>query len=292
MISAIPIGYRSQSEVLREYMSLLGRRFHKRVVVSSAETRLWTIPSDYIGHETCLSGWYEEWCLWAAEYLIRNGFASSDELVLVDVGAKIGVYTVRLAKLFNRVIAFEPSPLISQALQLNIDYNGLSNVTICRIGLSDVERSMGYRHVHGNLGSSHLTSRETVPGDDITVQVVRGDDAVELMAANVGYLKIDVEGHELQVLKGLVGTIRRCRPVIQFELFNSTEKAIHEVEDLLKDYTFMVITTKFDGAPRFIRVAIQLALGKEFWLSPIANIPRAFSEAIFAVPKERMTRIQ
>jgi FkbM family methyltransferase len=113
---------------------------------------------------------------------------------------------------------FEPLPhLYSAAVQ---KYANSGNVYIYDAALSDVPGSASFHHVVSNPAYSGLLKRRyDRPNEDvreIEVRVLRLDDVLP-SGFDVRLMKIDVEGGELQVLRGSVETLRRCRPFVIFE---------------------------------------------------------------------------
>ena len=137
---------------------------------------------------------YEALAAWLA--------ALSDGAVAVDVGAHIGTFTLAAAQVVGpsgRVLAFEPNPQNRQGLVENLRLNGLSHrVTVFDCALSDREElvSIGSPDPR-NSGMSRLGVGHQ------EVKTRRLDDILaELRIGSVAAMKIDVEGHELQVLRG------------------------------------------------------------------------------------------
>lgn len=136
--------------------------------------------------------------------------------VFYDVGANIGLYSCLIAGITdNPVIGFEPHPDNAERLKKNADLNG-ADIVLFRVALANsvgkAELTITLNKV-GSAGHSLVTDDEL---DTITVSKVRGDDLIadeELPHPTV--LKIDVEGAEYQVLKGLESTLSRseCRMV-------------------------------------------------------------------------------
>ncbi|MGB0036224.1 MAG: FkbM family methyltransferase [Candidatus Acidiferrales bacterium] len=131
--------------------------------------------------------------------------------VVYDIGANVGLYAVLLAKAVGeqgRVIAFEPDSESYQHLQENLKLNGLTNVRTLRKALGEqTSKSMLYRG-EGNADSSLVRS---ATGKDLgheLVDVVRGDEFVKTENLPPPRLvKIDVEGYEYAVLRGLQRTL-------------------------------------------------------------------------------------
>lgn len=144
----------------------------------------------------------------------------SHELAL-DVGAHVGAVSAYLARKFAKVIAFEAIPSTFGFLRRNTE--GLSNVTALNIAIGPEAGEVFLAHYpkHGQL--SHVTGDVQ---EDKTARIgpipVRTIDSMEL--SGVSFIKIDVEGFELPVLEGAVGTLERCRPLILLEQAGNDEK--------------------------------------------------------------------
>lgn len=133
----------------------------------------------------------------------------------VDVGACYGLITKQMASLAERVLAFEPNKEIFDCLRKNTE--DLPNVELlsCGIGKGPEQRRLV---MFGNDGRS--TYRE-VPIETLLKHKstfrVQGTEIITLDSLNledVDLIKMDVEGHEKQVVQGSLRTIARCKPVI------------------------------------------------------------------------------
>lgn len=114
--------------------------------------------------------------------------------------------------------AFEPLPHLFAALALK--YAGVANVRLHEVALSESPGKAAFQHVVTNSGYSGLLRRRYDRPNEkvvtIKVRVEKLDDVLPADAA-VRFMKIDVEGAELQVLRGGIATLRRSRPFIVFE---------------------------------------------------------------------------
>ncbi|QXT38409.1 FkbM family methyltransferase [Gymnodinialimonas ceratoperidinii] len=168
----------------------------------------------------------------------RNGhFYEPDELgfirqhlppggTFLDIGANVGNHSL-YAGLFcgaGRIIPFEPNPLAYRLLVLNLVMNGLQERTVfdyVGFGASDVDgEGFTMTERHKNLGAARM-----VPGDG-EIATLRPDDF--LRDETPDFIKIDVEGMEMAVLRGLQKTIRRTRPVLLVEVDRDN---IHDFAD-------------------------------------------------------------
>lgn len=144
---------------------------------------------------------------------------------IVDVGANIGNHTSFFADWAERVIAIEPNPPVFARLHDFISRNRLKNVTTVHAGLSDAPGSLPMYVVPGQ---AHLSSFAPFDGAVISVNVsVETGDALlsRLGAKSVLLIKIDVEGHERAVLKGLANTIEKEQPVLSMEWVAETRQS-------------------------------------------------------------------
>lgn len=130
--------------------------------------------------------------------------------VVFDVGAHVGYFTA-IASLrvgpAGRVVAFEPRPVNLGLLRRHVQVNDLDNVTVVEAG---VGRGSGTARFEEGTGSG--TGKIADQGE-LTVRVVRLDDVVgEDGLPEPDFIKIDVEGGELDVLEGARGLLERARP--------------------------------------------------------------------------------
>jgi FkbM family methyltransferase len=133
-------------------------------------------------------------------HLLRQGD------LMVDVGANVGTYTVLAASTGANVIAIEPLPSTRQHLERNIALNAFGavvEVVPCAMG-----SKRGHVRITSDLGTmNHILRDQDDDASALLVAVRTLDDVVGNQRATV--IKIDVEGHELEVLKGAVSTLSR-----------------------------------------------------------------------------------
>ncbi len=135
--------------------------------------------------------------------------------VVCDVGANIGNHTLAFADVASRVIALEPNPLIYELLKLNC--RDRPNITPLRLAASDRAGTARAAAPPTNYGESRITDTPQEGELSLTFDLVRLDDVPELAAERVGLIKIDVEGHEANVLRGAQRLLRRDHPLVVIE---------------------------------------------------------------------------
>jgi FkbM family methyltransferase len=216
--------YNSPSFRIRQGRSILGRlavRWTLAAILSRRSRRhlaegrrqLAVFSFDHIGHEINLEGVYDREQLdllvgwFAASGVDTRGYTA------LDVGANIGNHALFLADHFRQVVAFEPHPVTFGLLRINAAL--VDNVVCFNHGLSSAEGQAQLRPDSANLGASTLRAGGS-PG--VTVVLRTLDAHPELKAVRL--VKIDVEGHELDVLQGGKGLLLRERPIVVLEQRN------------------------------------------------------------------------
>jgi len=169
------------------------------------------------------SGCYDESTLARLAAGLRRGD------VVIDVGANIGFYTLRLARELQRlgggcVHAFEPIPANAERLAYNVAANGLGDVVrIHSLALGSREgRSAFHREneYDASTGNAAMIGAAVAPafGADTEAEVTTLDAFAERSGLGAcALIKLDVEGAELEVLRGGAATIARLRPAILAE---------------------------------------------------------------------------
>ena len=156
--------------------------------------------------------------------IINDLYSNEDkEIVFIDVGANIGRYSLFLAKRFPKlkVIAIEPDPDAYSALAKGVKVNGLTNVIAVNIAVSDINGFTTLFKKYDASLSSIIDSTNTIKTIKVTTK--RLDDVVGgLGLGRVDWVKIDVEGAELHVLRGFRSGIARFKPrvIIEVKGFN------------------------------------------------------------------------
>jgi FkbM family methyltransferase len=194
---------------------------------------------------------------------LLEGLQSDD--VFYDVGANIGMYSCLAAdKLDTTVVAFEPHPENADRLEENVDLND-ADVSLHRCALGETDGTASLTITLDEIGSAGHTiladdgEREREGYRSVQVPVRRGDDYVgseELPSPTV--LKIDVEGAELDVLRGLSERLSdpSCRLVyceVHEERLSARGASVSDVADYLESYGFAVEDWSVRGNQPFLR---------------------------------------
>jgi FkbM family methyltransferase len=143
------------------------------------------------------------------------------DAVVLDVGANLGTfsYSVRRTQGSARVIAFEPIPALAARIR-----TVFTNIEVLELALSDRSAVEVFRipYIEGRRCATRGSLGPMVDSTtwrQIQVRTDRLDHVVTNMAlGRLDLIKIDVEGHELQVLRGAEQTLRRHRPILLVEI--------------------------------------------------------------------------
>lgn len=152
------------------------------------------------------------------------GFLPADRRrVAVDVGAHVGLWSMWLVSAFEHLHAFEPVPLHAELFERNVVAR---NCTLHRMALGDragrVSLSVppdqtGHAHIADGARAHHQRGGGLGPESWAHISGVPIGTLDGLGLDRVDFIKVDVEGYELAVLKGARETLLRCRPVLVVE---------------------------------------------------------------------------
>jgi FkbM family methyltransferase len=161
--------------------------------------------------------------------------------VFLDIGAHVGHYTLRAARVCEQVIAFEANPASSARLLENLALNSIGNVVLMAMAAWD--RTEVVHLAHGAEQRTRSGGMRVLPedtGTGIRVPAIPVDHLT--LSRNVGLIKIDTEGGDLRVLAGMRDTIRLSRPVIVVEDHSRfgyyTPGELREAEQAIGGYTW------------------------------------------------------
>jgi FkbM family methyltransferase len=169
--------------------------------------------------------------------------------VFYDIGANVGFMTVIGARLVGPkglVYAFEPVPENAAYVRLNTRLNHFENVRVIEKAVAGFSGKTDLRLAEYSGGASLATA--SPPPDSrgtISVNTTSVDDMVfSREAPPPSAVKIDVEGAEIDVLTGMLRTLREIRPTVVFEIDDQNREALEEkyrrCEQLLRESRYQV----------------------------------------------------
>ncbi|MDA1047338.1 MAG: FkbM family methyltransferase [Verrucomicrobia bacterium] len=152
--------------------------------------------------------------------------------VIFDIGANIGYFSVLFSKLCGKhgyVHCFEPVPETFESLEHAL--RNLKNAKANNLAAGDSEGRMEMSYDPKDPEKASLLGESIAPASTRTVKVLPLDTyARQVKLSRLDFLKCDVEGFELNALKGMKDTLARHRPQISLEITLPDEGRIELVE--------------------------------------------------------------
>jgi len=170
--------------------------------------KMW-LPDGDIFFET--KGDYE-----LTDYLKAKSYFKQHRLA-IDIGAHVGFWSKRLVEDFDIVYAFEPDQEHVECLRMNVSSHRL---VVNNTALSHYEGSITFNKYIDNSGMSRVSDQ----GTKVNCKTL---DSYRLRC--VDFIKIDVEGHELNVLEGSEQTLDLCRPVLFIEILHNSDPTLRQL---------------------------------------------------------------
>lgn len=182
-------------------------------------------------------------------YLLDSHFPKGG--TFIDIGANIGNHSLYFAIMLQAglVVPVEPNPVCWQLLIENVLANGLLDrfdLTRLGVGIGDTRAGgFGMEQRDRNLGAAAL-----LPGTG-GIEVWPGDDLLADLTPD--FIKIDVEGAELQALAGLSGILRQHRPKLFVEVAETNDAAFRAWCDD-SGYDLALTRTRYRHATNYLAV--------------------------------------
>jgi FkbM family methyltransferase len=172
----------------------------------------------------------------------------------LDVGANIGVVSLVMSKYAKHVISFEPIKSLFSMIEKSIEANNIKNCKVINKGLSSTNTMAKiYINTSGNIGSSTLSKTHSLENskntfnDSEVIDLEAGDDNEYLKSIDrIDLIKIDVEGHESDVVIGMQEIIKKNDPLIILEWNNKETKdrfiSDNNLKRIFKKYHPFILT--------------------------------------------------
>lgn len=163
---------------------------------------------------------------------LRKNLKEGD--VFIDVGANIGLFTILASKCVGntgKIFSFEPNPEIFEQLEINVSLNKSKNIELFNFALGNNQSEEKlYPILQVNRGASSLIK----PKDSnlsFKVNVKRFDDLFENIIPC--YIKIDVEGFEFEVIKGMKNIISSTNPPVLIVEYSQNRESANNSSELI-----------------------------------------------------------
>lgn len=214
-------------------------RFFHHPDLASAET----FVLDFFGFK--YPGTFECFLDWSVFYygayakdelrVLEKLIKASKGTTILDIGANIGHHSLFFASFGKETHAFEPLAVLAKEIARKKQKNNLKLIHIHEIALGEKNQTMEFFPPASNntgTGSFVNLNLNTKP---ILIKVFNGDQFLaQQKIGDIGLIKIDVEGFEIQVLKGLQQTLSANRPIVFFEWSQEKSSALKEQSETEK----------------------------------------------------------
>ena len=218
-------GFRKLSILLPKWLLSDPKETASYILKTNHDFFLRINPSEDNGVELSLheTGTYEKGILSFLQANLRKGDC------FVDVGANIGLMSIFASNCVGnegQVLAYEAHPKTAELLKENIELNQLMNIQVCQYALGSEE---GQTKIYDNWQINRGGASLIVKTDDSVAFDIEIDQLDNKIPSNLipKVIKIDVEGFELEVLKGASETIKRFQPILIVE-FSEIRENVHE----------------------------------------------------------------
>ena len=180
-----------------------------------------------------INKWYEEGMI----KFIHNNYKGG---TFIDIGGSIGNHAVAFSKVADKVYTFEPLIQYAFHLKANLIVNKIENVFLYNLGLSNRNGITRMFNDDRSDGGGTITE-----DGEILIPVMKLD---EFSLENVKLIKIDVEGHEEEVLEGAKETIKSQLPDLFIETstyqeYKDTLKKLNEIDERYRNYHILFNNT-------------------------------------------------
>src|SRR5262249_53132467 len=181
--------------------------------------------------------------------------------IVIDIGAHVGFFTLFLAELVTcqgRVYSFEPDVRARKSLERSVAASKMEWVTVSPFALASKSGTTRFYLARGLGSSSAVKGEQQIDATETVVSTISLDELIQRgdITGSVRLLKIDIEGFELDAIRGMSELLKRDRPVmlieVNEEMLNArgvTPECLFNVLSSL-DYDFAAVTKSPRGRYR------------------------------------------
>ena len=215
--------YKEDNYIIKYLLRYLIRK-NNIIHIKNKSPKFLILNQDYVSMDILIDGYYEIKELKVLFKWLKNKIKFNN---VIDAGAYLGNHSVYFSNFFKKVISFEPNPYSYELLKLNTKQR--KNIKIYNAGLSDKNCVKDFYNYELNHGGSSVIKNKEVPHTKHKAKFYNFDKLN--LKKKIDLVKIDVEGDELNVLKGMEKTLKSSNPIIIFEcqkneIFDGTSSVI------------------------------------------------------------------
>jgi FkbM family methyltransferase len=230
-------------------------KYGRSALWTKRKQRYFVLPGDYVGAMNAQFGCYEQEEINVLRWVLNSCFSEQQlaSAAMLDVGAHLGNYSVELGQQFAKVVGVEASPVLSKVAHANMLWSGLSadKAQMVAKAVSDQAGYVRFEHnQEGNLGGSHIANNDSANASNsssiqmsVEVPTISLQAIGELAGAQIRFIKLDVEGHEIAALQSGSQLISQHQPILQIEVSPENFQAFETlIEQLLPNNSTFVVT--------------------------------------------------
>ena len=196
---------------IRDVLSILGDFFTRYSHIQKAAEfkkiysfNLIYFFNDKLSREISIKGIFEKEQLFATLSVLKK------KRTLIDVGANIGNHSIFFSKYFKKILSFEPFPLTFSVLKLNT--MNIKNISLFNYGLSDKTKILYF----DDKATCNVAGMKLLRKSKISTKLNTFDKKFSNLK-DIYLIKVDVEGHEKQVISGMTKTLKKNSSVLFIE---------------------------------------------------------------------------
>lgn len=282
-------------------MSAIRRMFHIALLKYSARRkmrhryRFFTDGIGYIDQQIAADGLFEQGLI---DHICDVAVAHGMTDLYVDIGANIGNHVVGVSRVFDKVVAFEPHPVLFHVLQANILANdiGCADVYNYGLGLKDEDSILvenpdnhGLSKVEDltTMSSSYFNLSQEAFSNRYKVSIKSASTSLNEYADTLSraFIKIDVEGMEGQIIEALMPLLKEHSPVLAFEWVPDEQPQLKRWISELDEYDFYTVSI-WQSSNFLARHFSNFFRGRRYEMRELdlANLP-SLIPLVFAIPK-------
>jgi FkbM family methyltransferase len=219
---------------------------------------------DHITNIINIDGLYERKELETFQEFLKKISPKFKYLKAIDVGANIGNHSIFFSQFFETVHAIEANPISYDVLKLNS--KKINNINPINIAITEKNKTVYLRQKKKNISGSNLEKKYNKNFIKIKAKSL---DNLFFNKKNITLIKIDVEGHELEVIKGAKRLITRNKPIIVFE---------HHLQNFKKGQSPTINFLKKNGYNKFavVKPFYMISYNDNFLIKIIKNLKQIF----------------